>query len=81
MKFACREDEFVLEAMKRAGRGPIYYGCFGGGCGGCKVRVVSGKYSIEKKMSHAHVNEKEQEDGIVLACCIKPRGNLTIARV
>jgi len=80
-QFACGENEFILEAMQRAGCGPIYHGCFGGGCGICKMRIVSGPYFIEKKMSRAHVTEREQEGGIVLVCCVKPRGNLTIARV
>lgn len=77
-QFACGEDEFVLEAMKRSGCGPIYYGCFGGGCGVCKMRVVSGEYCAEKKMSRAHTGEKEQKDGIVLICCIKPRSDLIL---
>lgn len=80
-KFVCGEDEFVLEAMKRSGCGPVHYGCFGGGCGVCKMRVISGEYGIEKKMSRAHISEKEQKGGSVLICCIKPRGDLAIARV
>jgi len=80
-QFVCGEDEFVLEAMKRSGCGPVHYGCFGGGCGVCKMRVVLGKYRIEKKMSRRHVSEKEERDRIVLTCCIKPRDDLIIARV
>lgn len=79
--FQCKENEFILEAMKRAKCGPIHYGCFGGGCGACKMRIVSGSYAIEKKMSRAHVTEMEQENGIALICCVKPRGNLIIARI
>lgn len=80
-QFACGEDEFVLEAMKRSGCGPVHYGCFGGGCGVCKMKIVSGNYLAEKKMSRAHAGKEEQKDGIVLICCIKPRSDLTIARV
>ena len=79
IQFYCCEDEFILDAMKRSGLGPIHYGCFGGGCGICKMRILSGQYSAVKRMSRAHVTEQEQEDGLALVCCIKPRSNLTIA--
>lgn len=80
-QFDCGEDEYVLEAMKRSGCGPIHYGCFGGGCGVCKMRIVFGEFLVGKRMSRAHVTLKELEDGIVLICCVKPRSDLTIARV
>jgi len=79
--FTCGEDEFILEAMKRAGCGPISYGCFGGGCGVCKMKIISGEYRADKKMSRAHVTKQEQEAGTVLICCIKPCENLEIERV
>lgn len=80
-RFPCGEDESVLEAMKKAGCGPILYGCFGGGCGVCKMRVLSGDYRVFKRMSRAHVSEWEEDEGIALICCIKPRENLKIARI
>lgn len=76
--FPCWENEYVMEAMKRWGKGPINHGCFGGGCGVCKVQVVSGDYCITKKMSSAHVTEEEKEKKIALMCCIKPCGDLVI---
>lgn len=81
IRFFCGGNEFVLEAMKRSGCGPVRCGCFGGGCGVCKMRIISGNYLVEKKMSRAHITEREQEDGIVLICCVKPRGDLIIGRV
>lgn len=80
-RFLCGEDEFILDAMKRANCGPIHYGCFGGGCGVCKMKVVSGAVRAEKRMSRGHVSQSEQEQGIVLICCIQPRGDVIIARV
>ena len=77
-RFACREDEFLLEAMKRTRSGPIHYGCFGGGCGVCKMKVVSGSYFAEKRMSVAHATHEEQKNGIVLICCVKPREDMVI---
>ncbi|MDR2940544.1 MAG: 2Fe-2S iron-sulfur cluster binding domain-containing protein [Clostridiales bacterium] len=80
-QFLCRQDEYVLEAMKKSGCGPIHYGCFGGGCGICKMKVISGSYRVDKKMSRAHISPEEETDGFVLTCCIKPTGNLTISQI
>lgn len=77
-EFFCSEDEFLLQAMQRVGCGPIRYGCFGGGCGVCKMRVLSGEIDIQKKMSKAHVSDGEKSQGIVLICCVKPRSNITL---
>lgn len=78
--FMCGENEFILGAMTQAGCGPIRYGCFGGGCGVCKMKVVSGKVCAVKRMSREHISQSEQEQGIRLICCIQPRGNVIIAR-
>lgn len=78
--FFCGEDEVILEAMKRAGCGPFHYGCFGGGCGFCKMKIERGDYAVVKKMSCAHISEQEKDTGVVLICCVKPRGDLTIVR-
>ncbi|MDR2904259.1 MAG: 2Fe-2S iron-sulfur cluster binding domain-containing protein [Clostridiales bacterium] len=77
-RFDCRRDEFLLEAMKKAGCGPIHYGCFGGGCGICKMRAVSGVVQIEKRMSRAHISAEEEKDGFILICCVKPRSDLVL---
>ena len=79
--FSCGEDDFLFDAMLRSRCGPFHYGCCGGGCGVCKMKIVSGEYSIEKKMSRAHVTQDEQSLGIVLICCVKPRSDLEIMRV
>lgn len=81
IRFLCGSGEFVLEAMKRDGRGPIHYGCFGGGCGVCKIRVISGAYLVAKKMSRAHVSEEEERSSVVLGCCVKPLGDLLIESI
>jgi len=80
-RFTCSGGEYVLEAMTCARCGPLHYGCFGGGCGICKMKIVSGSYSTEKRMSRAHVSELEESEGVVLICCIKPLGDLKIARL
>lgn len=78
-QFVCAEDEFILSAMKRAGCGPIQFGCFGGGCGVCKMQIVSGEVCHAKRMSRAHVSEDEEKQGVVLLCCVQPRGNVLLA--
>lgn len=77
--FVCKENQFVLAAMRQAQLGP--HGCHGGGCGVCKMQVVSGRYEIVKRMSQAHVTTEEQQGNMVLMCCVQPRGNLMLAPV
>lgn len=75
-EFFCGADTPVLEAMKRSGIGPVLYGCFGGGCGVCKMRVLSGDYETVQKMSCVHIADSEKHN--VLICCIVPRSDLVI---
>jgi len=75
--FTCSEDVSVLVAMHALGRSDIAVGCRGGGCGVCKVRVVSGRYAIGK-MSRAHVTVEDERRGDVLACQIRPRSDLVV---
>lgn len=76
--FTCFEQESVLAAMRRQGVPGIEIGCRGGGCGVCRVRVVSGPYQLGK-MARIHVSEAEQSQGIALACRLYPLGDLDIA--
>lgn len=78
--FLCHPDESLLAAMRRSGKGPIKTGCFGGGCGVCKVRILDGRYQAFKKMSRAHISPEEDEQNIVLACCVKPLSNITLIK-
>lgn len=79
--FSCREDQFILNAMISARCGPVSHGCCGGGCGVCKMRLVSGELNYAKRMSRAHISESEQALGYVLLCCVKPRSDVVIAAV
>ena len=80
-RFPCRADESVLAAMRHANAGPIRYGCFGGGCGACKMRIVSGSFAVMKPMSRAHVSPEEEKSGIVLLCCVCPLSDLVLAQI
>jgi ferredoxin len=79
--FFCADDEAVLRAMFNSGAGRLKNGCCGGGCGICRVRIVSGAWKVFKPMSSAHVKKEDIEKNIVLLCCVQPRGDLVIAGV
>jgi ferredoxin len=81
INFTCGAEQTVMAAMLHAGKGPLHYGCCGGGCGICKMLVVSGKYRQTKRMSRAHVSEEDQKNNIVLICCIKPLEDMVISKV
>jgi ferredoxin len=77
VEFACRSDQSVLVAMERLGKNVIAVGCRGGGCGACKVRVLSGEYTCGR-MSRAHVSEQEQAQGYALSCKLYPLSDLAV---
>jgi len=81
-QFACREDQYLLQGMQTFRVGVpmldvIPVGCRGGGCGVCRIRVVSGEYEA-KKMSRKHVTEPDQAEGVALACRVYPRSDLSV---
>lgn len=80
-RFPCREDEPLLAAMRRAGCGPITHGCYGGGCGVCKMKLVSGKVKQFQPMSRAHITPQEEREGYILLCCAKPLSEVQIESI
>lgn len=76
-RFDCADGLDVLRGMEQLGRRGIPVGCRGGGCGVCKVRVLSGDYRTGV-MSRACVSVDEQRDGYALACKLVP---LTALRI
>ena len=80
--FSCAEDQHLLAGMQtfRVGRKileAIPVGCRGGGCGICRIRVLSGDYAT-RKMSCKHIPPEARASGLVLACRVFPRGDLRI---
>jgi len=75
--FTCKSDQTLLAAMERAGHRLVHIGCRRGGCGVCKVQIVSGD-THRLAMSRAHVSVEEEKNGFALACCIEPRSDLTL---
>jgi ferredoxin len=74
---SCGEGERVLLAMERCGSSDIGVGCRSGGCGICRVRVVSGDY-VTGKMSRSRITEQDEAAGLVLACRLYPRSDLIL---
>lgn len=77
LTYQCDGTQSLLRGMERLGKRGIPVGCRGGGCGVCKVRVLSGTCRLEK-MSKACVSETELEEGVVLACRAYPTSAVTL---
>lgn len=75
--FRCAQNESLLRGMERLGKKGIPVGCRGGGCGVCKVEIVSGDYT-KKVMSRAYVTQEEEAAGQVLACRVFPRSDIQL---
>lgn len=79
-QFRCGENENLLQGMNHYRVGvpilkAIPVGCRGGGCGICKIKVVSGDF-VTGKMSKKHVTDNEGSQGYTLACRAFPRSDL-----
>lgn len=75
--FACQSEESVLNGLARLGKKGIPVGCRGGGCGICKVEVISGAFR-KRAMSRDHVSPDDESHDRVLACRICPQEDLTL---
>ncbi|WP_375211022.1 2Fe-2S iron-sulfur cluster-binding protein [Hyphococcus sp.] len=76
--YECRAEETILAGMVRLGGKAIFVGCQNGGCGVCKIRVVSGEWRLSAPMSRAWVSIAEERDGEALACRVVPRSDMEI---
>ncbi|ENY77171.1 TPA: 2Fe-2S iron-sulfur cluster binding domain-containing protein [Pseudomonas aeruginosa] len=75
--FRCLPEQSVLRAMEEQGKRCVPVGCRGGGCGLCKVRVLSGDYQCGR-MSCSQVPPEAAKQGLALACQLYPRADLYI---
>jgi ferredoxin len=73
----CPETTSVLEAMAQQACEGVQVGCRSGGCGVCRVEILSGTWAA-KKMSKAHVTEDDLAHNIVLACRTFATSDLTL---
>jgi 3-phenylpropionate/trans-cinnamate dioxygenase ferredoxin reductase subunit len=65
--------------MLRLGRSGIPAGCVNGGCGVCKVRILSGTVEKLGPVSRAHVTVEEEAEGCTLACRAAPTTEVELA--
>lgn len=77
VQFSCREDESLLQGMRRTGRKGIPVGCQGGGCGVCRVQIQTGDYRTGT-MSSDHISAEDRRAGEALACRVFPRRDLRV---
>jgi ferredoxin len=75
--FPVRDGHRVLHEMLLRPGHDIPVGCRGGGCGVCRVQVVSGEY-LTRRMSRAHISEADEAVGIVLACRLIPLTDVVV---
>ena len=75
--YRCADHRSLLEGMEALGRRGIPVGCRNGGCGVCKVAVVSGSYQA-RVMSREHVSEAEEACGRVLSCRVRPASDMQL---
>ena len=75
--FQCSVGKTLLQGMQSLAKKGIPVGCRGGGCGICRIRVTKGNYRCQR-MSQAHVNMQELEEGIALACRLYPESDLEV---
>ena len=68
----------VLESLIDAGHSAIAVGCRGGGCGVCRIQVLSGRYE-SRPMSRSRISAADEAEHIVLACRIVPQSDIEIA--
>jgi len=75
--FRSSDTRTVLDGMAMLGKKGIPVGCCGGGCGICKVEIVSGSFT-KKAMSREHVSVEDEAKNRVLACRVCPSSDLRL---
>ena len=75
--FSCKAGQSLLGGVVSQRQKAIDVGCRGGGCGVCKIRIISGNYE-SKKMSIKHVSADELAEGLALSCRIFPNSDMVI---
>ena len=71
-----KNNETILNASIRQAGG-IFVGCKGGGCGMCKIKVVTGE-TIDGIASKSVLPDVEHAAGYRLACQSKPTTDMVI---
>jgi ferredoxin len=80
IKILGEEKIFLLKEDKHLGDFLAPDGCHGGGCGICKIKIISGEVRISA-MSKKYVSDKDRENGFALACKVFPLSDLVIENI
>lgn len=73
-RFEVQPGETILEAGERAGA-PMSYSCAMGGCGTCRVKVLSGRIVLDEPNC---LTQAERAEGHALICVGRPAGPCTV---
>lgn len=76
--YPCAIGESLLQGMIRLGRKGIPVGCVNGGCGVCKVKILTGQTQVLGPVSRAHVSEEDEMQGYTLACRAGPENEVRL---
>ena len=76
-RFLCNEKNSLSEAMSKVNKKHPMVGCRGGGCGICKIKIISGDYTLGR-MSSKYVSLEEAGKGYSLACRTYPISDMEI---
>jgi methane monooxygenase component C len=77
IELTCREDEDVISAGLRQNV-LLVSDCREGICGACRGFLEDGRYDSLLEHSQHALSDREEEEGWVLACRLKPRSNLCL---
>lgn len=76
-EYLCADQQNALRGMEALGICGIPVGCRQGGCGVCKVEVLSGTYTAGI-MSRSQISEEDERRHCVLACRIYPTSDMRL---
>lgn len=76
-EFVCSAHNSLLTGMEYQQKKAIQVGCRGGGCGVCKIRILSGEFTT-KKMSTKHITSRQAALGYALSCRVFPASDMRI---
>jgi ferredoxin len=76
-QYRCKPDKSLLTGMEHQQSKAISIGCRGGGCGVCRIRILTGEFE-SKKMSIKHVTREQAKQGFALSCRVFPRSDMVI---
>lgn len=77
LEYTCKENQNLLESLEATHKAHFMVGCRQGGCGFCRIKILSGTYTIGL-MSREHISAEDQKSGITLACRTFPTSDVIL---